>query len=64
LREIKERLESKGAIPSKFIIFEAYTEEYRNRVVHGGIDIDRRTANQILEATKDLFSELAPTKRA
>lgn len=64
LREIREKLESQGFVPLKFRIFEAYTEEYRNRVVHGGIAIDRRTANQILEATKDLFTELALAKKS
>lgn len=64
LREIKEKLESQDAIPSKFRIFEAYTEEYRNRVVHRGIGIDRRTTNQILESTKDLFTELALAKKS
>jgi len=58
LKNIREKLESQGLTPSKFGIFEAYSEEYRNKVIHRGLQIDRRTAVQILESTKDLFTEL------
>ena len=62
LEEIKGKLESQGVVPSKFRIFQAYNEEYRDSVIHGRIQIDQRTATQILEATKDLFAELGLAK--
>jgi hypothetical protein len=63
LEEIEGKLKSQGVVPTKFKIFQAYNEEYRNNVIHGYIQIDRRTANQILEATKDLFTELGLAKK-
>jgi len=62
LREIKKRLEPEGAPPSGFLISGAYNEEYRNKIIHRGIQIDRKAADQILDTTKQLFTGLGLAK--
>jgi hypothetical protein len=44
--------------PSKLRIAQAYSDEYRNEVIHNGAVIDQRTAKQLLDVTNDLILEL------
>ncbi|NHV98175.1 MAG: hypothetical protein HA496_00850 [Thaumarchaeota archaeon] len=59
LEEIQSKLEKPGIKTTELKIAKVYSEDYRNEVIHGGLDVDEDRALDIMRATSNLIDILA-----
>jgi uncharacterized membrane protein YciS (DUF1049 family) len=59
LDEIRLKLKKSGIKTTELKVAKAYSEDYRNEVIHGGLDVDEDKALDIMRATSNLIDALS-----